>query len=183
MVEGEHGEKGFHVRFGPQPMDLIIVARRLACGSSKSRPCSLSRIGVGKTRVRSAETLVNGGFLLSVYAFFFSLLQSEKRKGGVQTRRSQPRWLSWKESKAFPAGQGSSMVGFNPQGPLCSPLLGRVPCSHLPWDKKKKKKKKQGLGDLLELALTVQIASVFSTPPHEPTCWSYRTITGNKQEK
>lgn len=71
MVEGEHGEKGFHVRFGPQPMDLIIVARRLACGSSKSRPCSLSRIGVGKTRVRSAETLVNGGFLLSVYAFFF----------------------------------------------------------------------------------------------------------------
>lgn len=71
MVEGEHGEKGFDVRFGPQPMDLIIVAPGLVCGSSKSCPCSLSRVGVGKTQVRSAETLVNGGFLLSAYAFFF----------------------------------------------------------------------------------------------------------------
>lgn len=48
-VEGEHGEEGFHIRFGPGPVDLIILAPRLAPGSSKSRPCSLSRVGVGKT--------------------------------------------------------------------------------------------------------------------------------------
>lgn len=48
-VEGEHREESFHIRFGLGPMDLIILAPRLAPGSSKSHPCSLSRIGVGKT--------------------------------------------------------------------------------------------------------------------------------------
>lgn len=48
-VEGEHGKEVFHIRFGPGPMDLIILAPRLAPGSSKSHPCSLSRVGVGKT--------------------------------------------------------------------------------------------------------------------------------------
>lgn len=48
-VEGEHGEEGFHIRFGSGPMDIIILAPRLAPGSSKSHPCSLSHVGVGKT--------------------------------------------------------------------------------------------------------------------------------------
>lgn len=47
--EGERGEEGFHIRFGSRPMNLIILAPRLAPGSSKSCPCSLSRVDVGKT--------------------------------------------------------------------------------------------------------------------------------------
>lgn len=102
-LKGEHGEKGFHIRFGPEPKDLIILAPRLAPGSSKSHPCSLSLTDVGKTRVRSAEILVNGGFFL---------LQAEKKREGdsdpqisaaVAEMEGKPYFSYW-----------SSMMGFNP---------------------------------------------------------------------
>lgn len=143
MVEGEHGEKGFHVRFGPQPMDLIIVARRLACGSSKSRPCSLSRIGVGKTRVRSAETLVNGGFLLSVYAFFFSLLQSEKRKEGGSDSQISAAVAQMEGKQSFSCWPVEQHGGIQPTRPLVLSSTRQSALQPPPMGQKEKKQQKR----------------------------------------
>lgn len=47
-VEGEHGEEGFHIRFGPGPVDLIILAPRLAPGSSNPALVHSATLVLGK---------------------------------------------------------------------------------------------------------------------------------------
>lgn len=47
-VEGEHGEEVFHIRFGPGPMDLIILAPRLAPSSSNPSLVHSATLVLGK---------------------------------------------------------------------------------------------------------------------------------------